>query len=291
MALQLMKKILTDALKGGYAVGYFEPWDQYSTEAIVRAAEDMNSPVIIGCGALMMNQKWFDHWGMEALAKIGEVIAKRSKVDTCLILNEALSFDQIVLGLKYGFNAVMLDSSHLPFEENMQITKKVVKEAHAAGADVEAELGRLPMGTDKEAGMELTDPDQAAEFIERTGADALAVSVGNVHVRQHGKSEIDFHRLQRISTKVHVPLVIHGTTGLSDDSVKKAIPCGVAKFNVGTALKKAFLDGVKEAVSVIGEDVNPQTVIGSRKKSDILFHACDRISLEVKRFIAMFTDN
>jgi ketose-bisphosphate aldolase len=291
MPLCPMREILNDALKKKYAVGYFEPWDQYSMEAVVQGAENLNAPVIIGCGGIMMDQDWFDGGGMEALAGAGKVLARRSKVPTALLLNEVSTFEQIRQGLSYGFNAVMLDSSPLAYEENVRLTQKVVGAAHAVGVDVEAELGHLPLGSGERDGVKAfaTDPELAAEFVERTQVDALAVSIGNVHVLLSGKSDrIDFERLERIHRVVQVPLVIHGSTGFPDEAVSRVIELGVAKFNVGTVLKRAFLRGLGEAFSYTPADANPQHVIGSRKESDILVHARDEVRLEVERLITLY---
>jgi len=291
MPLCPMREILRDALKGRYAVGYFEPWDQYSMEAVIKAAEDLNSPVIIGCGGMMMDQDWFNGVGMEALAGIGKVLAHYSKVPTALLLNEVSTFEQIEHGLKYGFNAVMLDSSYLSFEENVRLTQKVVATAHTVDVDVEAELGHLPLGSGEyDKGQPFsTDPDQAVEFVDRTKVDALAVSIGNVHVLLKGKSEqLDFDRLEQIHRMVKVPLVIHGSTGFPDEAVHRVIELGVAKFNVGTALKRAYWIGLQEALADTPDHANPQHVVGSRKESDILVHARERMRCEVERLITLY---
>jgi fructose-bisphosphate aldolase class II len=222
---------------------------------------------------------------------VGRVLAEKSGVPTALLLNEVETFEQILRGIEYGFNAVMLDSSDLPFDQNVEITKRVVREAHGAGVDVEAELGHLPMGTMQGDGRsQLTDPGQAAEFVRSTGVDALAVSIGNVHVLLKGKSDnIDLGLLERIHEKVDVPLVIHGSTGFPDDAVPEVIKLGVAKFNVGTVLKKAFWSGLKAGVELTPEDSNPQHVIGTRKNGDILSKARDSMAGEIERLIALYT--
>ena len=291
MPLCPMREILEDALNGRYAVGYFEPWDQYSMEAVIEAAETMNAPVIIGCGGIMMDQDWFNGGGMEALACVGKTLARRSRVPTALLLNEVSTLQQIEQGLKYGFNAVMLDTSHLSFEENVRLTKKVVEAAHKVNVDVEAELGHLPLGSGESEDVQpsLTDPQQAAEFVELTGVDALAVSIGNVHVLLEGKSEnLDFNRLEEIHRLVKVPLVIHGSTGFPDEAISRAIELGVAKFNVGTVLKRAYWIGLKEALAKTPDDANPQYVIGSRKENDILVQGRERMRYEVERLIKLF---
>jgi ketose-bisphosphate aldolase len=286
-----LREILRDALKGGYAVGYFEPWDQYSMEAVIRAAENKNSPVIIGCGGIMMDQNWFNSGGMEALAEVGRVLAHRSKVPTALLLNEVSTFEQVEHGIAFGFNAVMFDSSHLPFEENVRIIQKVVAAAHPADVDVEAELGHLPLGSgenDKSKSFP-TDPDEAAEFVERTKVDALAVSIGNVHVHLKGKyAMLDFDRLEKIHRRVKLPLVIHGSTGFPDEAIPGAIKLGVAKFNVGTLLKRTFWHGLQEALKTTPENANPHHVVGSRKDTDVFVYARERLRREVERLITLY---
>jgi len=293
MPMQSMQEMLGRALRGGYAVGYFEPWDQYSMEAVIRAAERRRSPVIIGCGGIMMDQDWFDGGGMQALAAAGRVIAERSAVPTALILNEAVTMEQIARGVACGFNALLLDISHLGFEENVRVTREVVRLARPAGAAVEAELGHLPFGAEGPGGSDqapssLTDPDQAAEFVERTGVDALAVSIGNVHVQLHGTSTVDLGLLGRIREKVGVPLVIHGFTGFPEAAIREAVSLGVAKFNVGTVLKKKFLEGLREALADTPGEANPQRVVGSRGERDVIARACEGVQGEVERLIALF---
>jgi ketose-bisphosphate aldolase len=185
----------------------------------------------------------------------------------------------------------MLDTSHLPFEENVALTRKVVDAAHALDVDVEAELGHLPLGSGDEdqATPFSTDPEQAVDFVERTKVDVLAVSIGNIHVLLQGKSnQLDFGRLERIHRMVQLPLVIHGSTGFPDEAVSRVIDLGVAKFNVGTVLKRAFLQGLREALSNTPKDANPQHVMGSRRKDDVLVHAREGMRREVERLIGLY---
>ncbi len=294
MPLVPMKEILQDALRGGYAVGYFESWDQYSLEAVIEAAENRHSPVIVGFGGIMMDQGWFDGGGLERLGALGRVAAEQSKVPTAFILNEVQTFDQVQRGLKSGFNVVMLDASHLPFEENVRLTRQVVETAHAVGAEAEGELGMLPEAESEhregyeEGAPSLTDPQKAAEFVDRTGVDALSVSVGNVHILVDGKAEIDLDLLARIHQAVSVPLVIHGGTGFPDEAVPRAIQLGAVKFNVGTVFKLAFLEGVSEAINHLSPQANPQLVVGSRVQEDILRRGKERVREEVERLIDLY---
>ncbi len=289
MPLVPMKEMLEEALCGGYAIGYFESWDQYSLEAVIEVAEGKGWPVIIGFGGMMMDQGWFDGGGLQCLAALGRATAERTAVPVAFILNEVQTFAQVVRGIQWGFNVVMLDSSHLSFEDNVRATRQVVEVAHAVGVDVEGEVGQLPQESGVEEGdASLTDPQQAAEFVARTGVDALAVSVGNIHMLSKGVAAIDFERLARIHEAVDVPLVIHGGTGFPDEGVRRAIELGVAKFNVGTVLKKAFWQGLAEAMAHTSSDANPQQVIGSRKRTDIFFQGKERMKSEVERLIDLY---
>jgi fructose-bisphosphate aldolase class II len=223
---------------------------------------------------------------------LGLATAQAAKVPVSFILNEFPTFDQIVRGLKAGFNAVMLDSSHLPYQEHRELTRQVVQIAHAVGVGVEAEVGQLPdaSGEMGPAAGQLTEPAQAARFVEETGIDALAVSVGNVHILTRGQATIDWARLAAIRQAVPVPLVIHGGTGFPDSGIARAIELGVAKFNIGTILKKSFLLGMAEAVDALPAkpaEVSYQQVMGSRKDTDILQQGKLRMRAEVIRRIRL----
>jgi fructose/tagatose bisphosphate aldolase len=165
----------------------------------------------------------------------------------------------------------MLDTSHLAWEENVAVTRDIVRAAHAAGAEVEAELGQLPNagGPAGEAG-QVTDPEQAAQFVQTTGIDALAVSVGNVHLLSEGEAVLDLDLLWRLRQEARVPLVLHGGTGIPAGAIRPAITRGVAKVNYGTRLKQVFLAGVREAVTTLSEPLNVHQFIGSRYDTDIL---------------------
>jgi fructose-bisphosphate aldolase class II len=272
----------------GYAIGYFEAWDTYSLEAVLEAAEETASPAILGFGGAVANQAWLDRWGVEELASLARRLAEASRVPASVLFNEARTLDQVARGLRAGCTAVMLDTSHLPFEENAVLTRRVVELAHAAGAAVEAELGHLADATDPGHAAEPTDPDEAARFVERTGVDALAVSVGNVHILSDGEAEVDLEALARIHRAVPVPLVIHGGTGFPSRAVPAAISLGVAKFNVGTRLKQAYLDGARQAIAGVPGRPNVHRVIGSRDPSDILLPAKAGVKEQVSALMRLY---
>ena len=283
------KQLLDDALSGGYAVGYFKSWDVYSLEAVLEAAEAENAPVILGFGGVMMEPGWLDGGGLERLAALGLETARSAKVPVAFLLNEVTTFDQIQRGLRAGFNAVMLNSSALSYADNVQVTRQIVQVAHEVGAAVEAEFGELPDASGEMGGGagHLTDPALAARFVDETGIDALAVSVGNVHTLTHGKAAVDWARLAAIHQAVPLPLVIHGGTGFPDEAIPQAIALGVAKFNYGTVLKRAFLEGVAAAVHSLPAEVGYHQVVGSRKEADILQQGKVRMRDEVRRRIRL----
>ncbi|GAB4537937.1 MAG: class II fructose-1,6-bisphosphate aldolase [Anaerolineae bacterium] len=283
------KDLLADAQTGGYAVGYFEAWDIYSLEAVLEAAEAENAPVILGFGGVMMEPAWFDGGGLERLGALGLATARAARVPVSFILNEVTTFDQIVRGIYAGFNAVMLDTSDLPYADNVRLTRQVVQIAHPVGAGVEAEVGELPDATGEMGGgtARLTEPAEAARFVEETGIDALAVSIGNVHTLTEGQATVDLDRLAAIHQAVAVPLVIHGGTGFPEAAIAPAIALGVAKFNVGAALKQAFLSGLQDALATLPPQAGIHQVMGSRKKADVLEQGKVRMKEEVIRRIRL----
>lgn len=289
-----MREMLSDAIYREYAVGYFESWDQYSFEAVLEAAEELRSPVVLGFGGSMMNQTWFDRHGLRALAAFGMDMCTNAKVPVSFILNEAQTYKQIIAGLTLGFNVVMLDTSGLEFAENIERTSRVTEAAHSIGIDVEGECDELPDASGSmhaDTHTTLTDPNRALRYVEETGIDALSVSIGNVHILTEGSASIDFDLLAKLHEVVPVPLVIHGGTGFPDKSVKQAIKLGVAKFNVGTILKKIFLESIRGSLAVLPEKPEIQKVIGSRKPDDIFEVAKEKVKEEVKRRIFLYGSN
>lgn len=279
--------LLADASANGYAVAYLEAWDLYSLEAMLEAAEAEDAPVILGFGGIMMEPGWLDGGGLERLAAAGMETVQQARVPVAYILNEVNTFAQAVRGIRAGFNVVMMNSGDLPYAENLELTRQLVAVAHAVGVGVEVELGHLPdaSGEMGEGEGTLTDPQEAARFIEETGADALAVSVGNVHLLTDGKATIDWQLLADLNEAVRVPLVLHGGTGFPDDGAARAISLGVAKINIGTVLKQAFLDGLSEAMASLPTGVSAQQTVGSRKPVDVLQQGKDRVRAEAVRQI------
>ena len=283
--------LLSRARDAAYAVGYFEAWDSYSLEAVVEAAELEHAPVILGFGCMMVAPAWLESGGISALGCLGRGAAARTRVPVSLLLNEAHNMAQIHAGIDADFNVVMLDTSLWPYDEAVEQVAHLVEIAHAHGVAVEAELGRLPdagvAGIDARAAA-LTDPAQAAMFVQRTGVDCLAVSIGNVHLLLDGEAPIDLARLATIHARVHVPLVIHGGTSFPAAAVPDAIASGVAKFNVGTALKTAFLDGVRGTMAGWRAPVSGHDVLGSHTEADLLSAGKTRMRDKVREFMRLY---
>ena len=263
MPLAPLTTLLADARAHGYALGYFEAWDGYSLEAVVDAAEAERAPVIIGAGCLLGHQPWFDGGGIELLGALGGEVARRARVPVALLLNETHTLEQSLRGLDAGFNAVMMHTG------DVGAVAELAAAAHARGAAVEGELGDLPDAAHGTPGT-LTDPAEADAFVAATGVDCLAVSVGNVHLLAHGSAEIDLDLLRAVHERVPVPLVIHGGTGFPPDAVAPAIAAGVAKFNVGTVLRSAFLRGLTGAAAELPAEPDVHAAVGSHGPADVL---------------------
>ena len=286
MPLVPFTDLLADARHGGYAVGYFEAWDGYSLDAVLHAAELEHSPAVVGFGCLLVDQDWLDRGGIEILALTGRLAAERSAVPVSLLLNEAHTLEHGLRAVEAGFDAVMLCTS------DPETNTKLVRAAHARGLAVEGELGSLADGDSRgridESHASLTDPEAAAAFVSATGVDALAVSIGNVHTLEGAVATVDLDRLDEIRRAVQVPLVVHGGSGFPADAVPAAIERGVAKFNVGTMLKRAYLDRLRTRVGSSPPEQSPHDLVGSHLEPDLALRAADGITERVRSLMQLY---
>lgn len=192
-------------------------------------------------------------------------------------------------GLEAGFNAVMYESHDSTLEELVKINKDLVKEASKYRAAVEAEIGRLPdadIASDTISAGCKTNPDEAEYFVRETGVDALAVSVGNVHLLENGKASLDFELIRHLARKIPVPLVLHGGTGITDEDMREAISLGMCKVNVGTILKRVYLTAIQKHLKTYDVNrINPHDIIGLGGEMDMLSEARNGVMEEVVRFI------
>ena len=291
MTLHSLSSILNNAIKGNYAVGYFESWDSYSFEAVLETAEEEKSPIIMGFGATMLEDNWLNKNGIEFLSASGRALLKDTKVPVAFLLNETHTLEQAIRGVEAGFNTVMIDSHRWEVDKAKKEVKALVDFAHKNNVQVEAEFGSLPDylgGEIVDAKSYMTDPAEAKKFVEETGIDCLAVAIGNVHLLTKGSAKIDIQRLKEIRSQVSLPIAIHGGTGFPDNQIKEAIANGVAKFNVGTRLKTDFLKSVTEYVTSLDENCFVHDIVGSHKKSDFLEVGKDSIKVNVRKFIKLY---
>jgi len=236
MPLVDMKDMLQHAYHHGYAVGAFELVSLDFLEGIMQAAEQARAPII-----LSVAESHFGYFDVQLLLPAIEAAAKRAEVPVAIHFDHGTSLDSAVKGIRHGCNGVMVDASHLNFAENTRISQQVVKTARACGVAVEGDLGHVP-GVEGEGAehypgeLAYTSVAEAKAYVERTGVDFLAVSIGTVHGHMKGKPRLDYTRLKQINEALNIPLVIHGGTGLSDDQVRRLITNGVAKINYYTTL-------------------------------------------------------
>ncbi|EUB30827.1 class II fructose-bisphosphate aldolase [Olsenella uli] len=250
-----LQNVLAEADQLNMAVGAFNTHNLEMVQAIVKAAGNQKTPVII-----QTSEGTAKYVGMRTLVAVVKSLAEALGVDMVLHLDHAKSWDNIREAVDAGYTSVMFDGSALPFKDNILGTRRVVEYAHAAGASVEAELGTVGGTEDglvvNPDAAKLTDPDDAVEFIERTGIDALAVAIGTNHGQYKSKTSINLDVLESIHQVATKPLVIHGGTGVSDADVHKVIDRGIRKFNVGTELLVQWNRKSKELYEAHKENVS-----------------------------------
>jgi fructose-bisphosphate aldolase class II len=254
MPLVNMREMLNHAYINGYAVGAFDLVSLDFLEAIMSAAEATHSPVI-----LSLAESHFEYYDFKLVMAAVELAARRTHIPVAIHLDHGTSYESAVSAINAGCNGVMVDASHLSFVDNVAATQKVVAMAHACGVPVEGELGYVAgvEGEDAEkhpGEVVYTSVDEASHYVEQTGVDFLAVSIGTVHGRMRGEPHLDLDRLKHINEALKIPLVIHGGTGLSDTQFHDLITSGVAKINYYTALADAA--GVRIRHNI---DVNDQS--------------------------------
>ena len=240
---------IKNAQAGGYAVGAFNMHNEETTEALLWAAEQADAPVFLQVGRAII-----PHMGVTRAYEMTKRIADRSKARHVIHLDHG-SWDEVMEAIQLGFTSIMYDGAHLPFEENIATTRKVVEIAHAFGIPVEAELGKIPdVGEKVNWADYYTDVEEARRFVAETGIDYLAISVGIVHGVIPGitPEPINIQRIREIKAVSNIPLVLHGASGLTVAEVTQAKAAGVHKFNADTDLRHAFRAGF-EAVWAKGD--------------------------------------
>ncbi len=275
--------ILGPARQSGYGIGAFNTNDMEITQAILEAAEETRSPVLVALseGAL--------RYGGDALVRLVTAMAADAGVPVAVHLDHGSSFESCMRAIRAGFTSVMIDKSHEDEEVNVRETRRVVEAAHAAGVSVEAEIGRLG-GVEEHVVVSaeeafLTRPDEAERFMAATGADTLAVAIGTSHGANKGKGRpyIDHQRIREIAQRIASPLVMHGASGVPEplverfratagaldnasgihvDDVRQAVTEGIAKINTDTDLRLAFTTRVREVLAASPAEFDPRKILG-----------------------------
>ncbi|EPW5498570.1 tagatose bisphosphate family class II aldolase [Vibrio vulnificus] len=244
MYLISSREMLKRAQLGGYAVPAFNIHNLETVQVVVETASEMGSPVI-----LAGTPGTYDYAGTDYLISICKEAAHKHSIPLVLHLDHHEDLQDIRNKVEHGIRSVMIDGSHHAFDQNIDIVRSVVQYCNRFDASVEAELGRLGGQEDDlivdSADALMTDPASAAEFVRRTGIDSLAVAIGTAHGLYKAEPKLDFARLEKISSVVDIPLVLHGASGVPDEMVRRCIELGVCKVNVATELKIAFADAVK----------------------------------------------
>jgi len=282
------RDLLFSAKRNAYAVGAFNINNLESLLAVVEAAVEEKSPVIVA-----VTPSAIKYAGLSYLAKIVKTAAEITSVPMSLHLDHGENFETVSKCVEAGFTSVMIDGSFLKFKENVALTKRVVDFAHPKRVSVEAELGRLAgveESTVEEKEAVLTDPKAAEEFVEQTSVDALAVAIGTSHGAYKFKAEpkLDFERLRHIRERVNVPLVLHGASsvpkgiiekaikygaelagakGIPEEHIKKAISLGIAKINIDTDLRLAFTATIREFLANSPKEFDPRKILGPAKEA------------------------
>lgn len=255
MPLVTSEKLLIEAQKGGYAVGAFNAENMEMVQAIIEAAEELRAPVIIQTTPGSVKYGGLDYYYANVCAG-----ASRASVPVVLHLDHGSSFDLASQAYRVGYSSIMIDGSKLSFEDNINLSKRVVDMCSAGNIPVEAELGTVGGKEDdhESNGDIYTDPEKAVEFVERTHVSSLAVAIGTAHGFYAKTPVLDLNRLEAIRKVVDIPLVLHGASGLSDEQVKECIKRGITKVNFATELRAAFSKGVKKAISDNPDVIDPK---------------------------------
>lgn len=252
------REMLLKAQKEGYAVPAFNIHNLETLQVVAETAFEMRSPVIIAGTPSTIT----DYAGADYVKAMAEVASEKYDIPMAIHLDHFEDVAEIKKYIKIGFRSCMIDASKHKFEENIAIVKEVVAYAHKFDTTVEAELGKLGGKEDDlvidEKDSMYTNPDDAVEFVKRTGIDSLAVAIGTAHGLYKGEPKLDFERLKEIRSKVDVPLVLHGASDVPDELVRKAISLGICKVNVATDLKIPFSDAVKSFFNEHPKESDPR---------------------------------
>ena len=266
MPLESIGRLMAAAQRHDYAVGYFESWSLESLQGVVDAAEQTRSPVIIGFnGEFLSRRSGANEDELTLYAAAGTAIASEASVPCGFIFNECPNDRWVERAITAGFNLVMLADPHATLDDYTRRVSRITALAHSHGVAVEAEIDELPCGGSAGSA---SDPRRAAEFVAKTHVNLLAVSVGNEHIKLHRRAPLDLGALEELHKRIEIPLVLHGGSGIEDESLKAAIRLGVRKVNYGTYIKQRYLEKIRSALS--HDEHNPHDLLGGGGETDVM---------------------
>lgn len=239
-----MRDLLSDAQKGNYAVGSFSVANMEMVLGVIKAAEELNAPIILQIAEVRLKQS-----PLEIIGPLMVAAAKNAKVPVAVHFDHGKTIEKITQALDIGFTSVMFDGSHLPLDENIEFTKKIIEIARKYGASVEAEIGCVGGSEDgsEDIAINCTKPEDAVKFENETGIDALAIAIGNAHGNYKSTPKLRFDILSEVEQKTHTPLVLHGGTGISPDDFVRCSKTGIKKINIATATFDRVEQSVRSA--------------------------------------------
>lgn len=265
--IESVKTILEKAKAEKYAVGAFNAVNLETARAIIETAKELAAPVIV-----QVTEKTFDYAGGRAIFHLIKNIVEfyAADIPIGIHLDHGKSFEAVERAMDIGFGSVMYDGSRKEYVDNCMMTKKIVEIAHKRGIVVQAELGNVPyLGEMQMENVEwekyMTDPKQAKQFVDETGVDTLAVAIGNAHGFFRERDEPDYERLSEIAKNINVPLVLHGASDWKSERVREVIKRGISCFNVDTAIRLAFIGGLREVLQN-GDETDLRKVLGEAKE-------------------------
>jgi fructose-bisphosphate aldolase class II len=262
MALSSGREVLRAARAGGYAVPAFNVFNLEMLQAAYRAAEAERAPVIV-----QVSPRSVAYAGLEPLAVLARALAEPVRVPVVLHLDHGPDVAACRAALDQGFTSVMYDGADLSYAENAARTREVVAAAHQRGAAAEAELGQVGHAQHGLAPSALTHPEEAGRFAAETGVDALAVAIGTVHGMTATGAVLDLPRIGELARHVDAALVMHGSSGVDDETLQRAVAAGIRKVNLSTALQAVFMAALRESAARPGHETDARAVLEDAREA------------------------
>ena len=270
-----LNQVLKDAQEKKYGVGLFNTTDTDMLEAVISAAEELRAPVIIGTAEVLLPAG-----ELKLIAPSVIAAAKRATVPVVVHYDHGLTFERCMEALQLGFSSVMFDGSAGDYEENIAATREIVKITHSFGASVEGEIGHVGQADAQDNAVDdlYTKPEEAVDYVKRTGVDALAIAIGTAHGAYKSKPKLDLERLAAIRASLDTPLVLHGGSGLTDDDFRNAIAGGICKVNIFTDLclagNRAMKEGLDEGLAYLDIRNRKVALMREEVKKKMLVFGC-----------------